>query len=51
MNNAFDSFATGMGLLIFAVVGMAIWQMAGFGYWMAYNIVIALIVGLFTYLS
>ena len=51
MNNAFDSFVTGMGLLIFSEVGMAIWQLVGFGWWMAYNIVVALIVSLFTYLA
>ena len=51
MNDAFDSFTTAMGLLVFSVVGMAIWQATGFGYWMAYNIAIALIVGLFTYFA
>ena len=51
MNDAFDSFATAMGLLTFAVVGMGIWQLVGFGWWMAYNIVVALIVSLFTYLA
>jgi len=51
MNDTFDSLVTGMGLLIFSVVGMAIWQLVGFGWWMAYNIVVALIVGLFTYFA